>query len=124
MSSRANLSLYLHDTGRYREALAQAREAVRLDPREPAAQNDLGMVLLRLGERNGFAPGQLDEAIEHLNECLRLDPDFATAHSNLAYAMIVSGRPDVALEHFALYEKLDPAHGAGPAWHGNDLDAA
>src|SRR5262249_11949788 len=106
--AHANLALYLNDVGQLDEALKFAREAVRLDATEPAAQNDLGLVLLRRGERSGFEPGQLEEAVGHLKECLKLNPDYPSAHSNLAYAMMLTGHPDVALTHLTRFAELDP----------------
>ena len=42
----------------------------------PAVHNNLASALMKLGNRDGFRPGQLQEAIAHLNEALRESPDY------------------------------------------------
>jgi tetratricopeptide (TPR) repeat protein len=106
--SYANLALYLNDLGRYDEALEMARTAVRVGPREAAAHNNLGMVLLSLGNRDGFKAGQIEEAEEHLNDCLEINSKYAPAFSNLAYIMIKSRRYEEAISYFARSLEADP----------------
>ena len=106
--SYANLALHLNDLGRYDEALEMARDAVRVGPREAAAHNNLGMVLLSLGNRDGFKPGQIEEAERHLNDCLAINPKYAPAFSNLAYIMITSRRNEEAMSFFSRALDIDP----------------
>ena len=120
--AHANLALYLSDRGQQDEALKLAREGVRLDPREPAAQNNLGLVLLRIGDRFGSQPSQLEEAVTHLNECLRLDPKYTSAHSNLAYMSITRGKPDDALRHFSAMLEIEPGNARALFGMGTCLD--
>ncbi|HEY4311839.1 MAG TPA: tetratricopeptide repeat protein [Pirellulales bacterium] len=108
--SLANLALFLADQGRTEEALPLAREGVRLGPNEAAAQNNLGMVLLRAGDRDGFKPGQLEEAVEHIEECLRLNPKYLTAHSNMAYTLLTHDDVEGAAKHFQQVLELSPAN--------------
>lgn len=111
-----NLALYLADQGRTDEALPMAREGVRLGPNESAAQNNLALVLLRKGDREGFQPGQMEEAIEHLEKCLEIEPGYLSAHSNLAFTLLARNRPDEALKHFERILEIAP-HNAR-AWYG------
>jgi tetratricopeptide (TPR) repeat protein len=67
-----NLGAYLEAIGRQNEAVELARDAVRLNPGEPTVHNNLGSTLLRVGEADGFAPGQLDEIIAELEIGLQL----------------------------------------------------
>jgi len=108
--SLANLALYLADQGRCEEALPLAREGVRLGPQEAAAHNNLGLVLLRSGDRLGFQPGQFDEAVAQLQECLRINPRYAAAHSNLAYTLLTRGKAEEALQHFTSVLEIEPAN--------------
>ncbi len=108
--SLANLALYLADQGRCEEALPLARDGVRLGPNEAAAHNNLGLVLLRSGDRLGFQPGQIEEAIAQLQECLQINPRYAAAHSNLAYTLLRGGKAEEALQHFASVLEIEPTN--------------
>jgi tetratricopeptide (TPR) repeat protein len=112
----ANLALYLADQGRLDEAMPTAREGVRLGPNEPTAQNNLALVLLRKGDRQGFQTGQMEEAIEHLEKCLEIDPNYLSAHSNLAFTLLARNRPDEALGHFERMLEIAPRNAR--AWYG------
>jgi Flp pilus assembly protein TadD len=57
-------------------------------PREPFAQNSLGVALLRLGE--------FEKAVQPLREAIRLDPGFIPPYSNLAASLLALGRNDEA----------------------------
>jgi len=61
------------------EALAHCREAVRLRPNFPEAQNNLGNVLRELG--------RLAEAKACYAETLRLNPDLAITYNNVGQAL-------------------------------------
>ena len=91
------------DARRWDEAIALFREIVRLDPNNPQAHHDLGMMWL-------FS-GRPDEAAASLQRALELKPGFDSALGHLATALLQQGR-----EHEALlaYRKLgrsadDPA---------------
>jgi tetratricopeptide (TPR) repeat protein len=66
---------FLARTGRREEAVAAYREAVRKEPGNIAAWNNLGCALGELGRRT--------EAAAAFEETLRLKPDHASALSNL-----------------------------------------
>lgn len=63
-------------TGRYKQAVAVLREAVRLDPGYAAAHSDLGMALLNAGHYK--------QAETAFREAIRLDPACEPAQRNLA----------------------------------------
>ena len=79
-------------------ALAEAREAVSLNP-------DLPLLLVSLGEAL-LAVENLPAAIAELQRALRLDPDHAGARLLTGRAWAEAGEADKALEIFA---RLDPA---------------
>jgi Flp pilus assembly protein TadD len=70
--------------GRYTEAEAAYREAIRLDPALADAHNDLGLVLRDTG--------RLAEAEAAYREAIRLDPDYAIAHNDLGHVLAETGR--------------------------------
>ena len=84
--------------GEVEAALAEAREAVSLNPGLP-------QVLVALGEAL-LAAENLPAAIAELQRALRQDPDHAEARLLTGHAWIVAGEADKALEALA---RLDPA---------------
>ena len=82
-------------------ALAEAREAVSLNPDVPACVLALGEALL--------AAGALPTAIAELQRALRLDPDLVRARELIAAAWLQAGEADKALEN--LQELENPPAG-------------
>jgi len=76
--ARNNLAGVLSQLGRGEEAVAQLREAVRLEPENPDFQNNLGAELLR--------SGRIEEAVDCFEKALKLQPGLASAARNLEYA--------------------------------------
>lgn len=89
-TARQWYSLYLNALGRSEEAVAEAREALRLDPLSP-------IVALALGSRLYHAR-RFDEAIEQFRKTLELDPNFVLAHHNLGRAHLLKGEYPQAIE--------------------------
>ena len=87
-------------------SLARAEEllehAVALDPSDPPAWNDLGVVLVRRG--------QYRRGIEALQRGLALDPKHAEAHRNLAVALDRDGQTLTAAVHYREFLALAPEH--------------
>lgn len=79
------------DTGRPDDALASCRRAIELDPRDAAAWNNLGFLLLR---------DDPEEAREALETAVEVDPTIARYRNNLAYAQVVGGDHREALRTF------------------------
>ena len=79
----------LYAKGQYEGAIAEYREAIRLNPDLALAHNGLGSALC--------AKGQYDAAIAEYRKAIRLNPDYAHAHNNLGLALDVAGQPDAAI---------------------------
>ena len=120
--------------GLTQEAVAQYREALRVDPNHLDALNNLGYELtktgafeqakdlfdrvLELDPHNPLAhfnlgyrlvqEGDLDKGIDHYTQALAASPDDPNTHYNLGLALEKSGRPDQALERFLHAVRLDP----------------
>ncbi|HTP35902.1 MAG TPA: tetratricopeptide repeat protein [Candidatus Acidoferrales bacterium] len=97
-----SLGAYLLDRpGRLPEAIGHFEQAIRIDPRNAVAQNDLGLALLRMD--------RLPEAREHLETAVRLKPDSFESHNNLAAALLrTPGRMDDALAEFQAAVRIRP----------------
>jgi protein O-mannosyl-transferase len=128
------MGTFLEDQGKFDEALAHYREAVRLKPDYAEAHTNLGAVLahegrdaesvaeyneaLRLKPDDAIAhtnlglllqsQGREDDAIAHYQEALRLKPDFAEAHNNLGSALAHQGQLDEAIAHYTEALRLRP----------------
>lgn len=72
------LATALDQAGQTDEAYREYKEALRLDPENPSAHNDLGVLLLRRGDVAG--------AIAEFREALRLDPANELYRKNLGIA--------------------------------------
>jgi tetratricopeptide (TPR) repeat protein len=86
--------------GRWEEAVASFREAVRLRPDYADAFNNLGNVL--------FFQKQFDEAIAAYEQAVRLAPGHAGYHSNLGEVLRHRGRLAEALGHCRRAVELRP----------------
>ncbi|HTX67334.1 MAG TPA: tetratricopeptide repeat protein [Opitutaceae bacterium] len=90
--AHGNLGNALLAAGRYDEAVAQYREALRLKPDYIQPYDNLGDALLQLHRPQ--------EAAEALRGALRLFPADPTAHSNLGTAFLQLGRPGDAVREY------------------------
>jgi Tfp pilus assembly protein PilF len=88
--------------GRFDEAAASYREALRLDPDQVVALSNLAAVLAQ--------QGQLAEAEASLRRALELRPDHAEAWSNLGNVLRVLGRIDEAIACYRAAVRVDPDH--------------
>jgi len=93
-NSRAhlNLGVALDHLGRINDAMAEYREAIRLNPRSDAAYANLGFGLYRMGKSA--------EAIELLHKAILLNPENVAAHSNLGIALWGAGKKEEAYRYF------------------------
>ena len=73
--ARCNLGATLYKLGRFAEATQEFRGILKVSPRDPVAYNDLGGVLLALGDTSG--------AIAMYREAVRIDPVYSQARYNL-----------------------------------------
>ncbi|HJU15227.1 MAG TPA: tetratricopeptide repeat protein, partial [Stellaceae bacterium] len=99
--------------GRFGEAEACCREAVRLQPGYAEAYNNLGIALALLSRPQ--------EAEACYREALRLKPGNATALKNLGLALFSLGRPDEAESCYREALRLEPGNAAVLKNFGNAL---
>lgn len=71
------------------EAIKQAREAVRIDPKMPEAHRLLGSLELAAGEKD---PARMDRGIEELRIARKLAPNDVATAATLARALLARGR--------------------------------
>jgi tetratricopeptide (TPR) repeat protein len=133
-NARVDYGVALEQQGRYPEALAEYREAVRIAPDNLQAQYNTGNLLDKMG-RPGEARlellkavqldpksaaaraalgavlvelGRFPEAMDQFTEAIRLDPNHAGAHFDLGKALLKQGRDPEAIDEFRAALRLDP----------------
>ena len=82
------------------EAIAEYKEALRIDPDYAETHNNLGSALL--------LTGRTAEAITEYEQALRIDPAYAKAHNNLGNALIQTGRAPEAIDHYKEALRIAP----------------
>jgi serine/threonine protein kinase/TolB-like protein/Tfp pilus assembly protein PilF len=82
--------LYLSGLGRNEEALAEIKNAVRLDPLNLKYNDNLGQEYV--------ARRQYDLAVEQFKKVIEMDPSFASVHGDLGYAYFYMGKYDLWLQ--------------------------
>ena len=95
-----NLGIVYQMRGRHERAVAEFREAARLDPAYPAPQILLGASLLALG--------RVEEATKRLETAVQLAPGEALAHQQLARAYERSGEWAGAADQYRTLRRLAP----------------
>jgi tetratricopeptide (TPR) repeat protein len=105
----------LAETGKWDEAIACFREAVRLRPNYADALNNLGNVL--------YFQKKLDEAVACYEEVLRLAPEHAGACSNLGEVVRQQGRIKDALTYCRRAVEIRPDFAQGHVHLGLALSA-
>jgi tetratricopeptide (TPR) repeat protein len=90
--SHLHLGEAFRQQGRFTDALAEYREAVRLNPAWAQAQVNLGVTLAGLG--------RLDEAISSYEKALSIDSNIPAAHYNLAVLLASRGEMQQAMGHY------------------------
>jgi tetratricopeptide (TPR) repeat protein len=95
-----NLGIVLQERGQHEKALAQFREAIRLDPRYPAPRILLGSSLLALGRTN--------EARAALERAVKLAPQEPLARLQLAKVLERTGDWTGAVEQYRALKEAKP----------------
>jgi tetratricopeptide (TPR) repeat protein len=95
-----NLGVAFELQGRTAEALAEYREAVRLNPYHYQLHFSIGNMLDKLG--------QPAEALAEYRLCISHDPKIPALHNAAGGALVALGKPDEALVEFAQAARLDP----------------
>jgi protein O-mannosyl-transferase len=116
----SNLAAFLEAKSEFDEAYALYKKAAELHPNDPLMQCNVGHVYLKLGVRDGFGPGQLDEALKHLEKAVEMAPSLATVHERLGYGLIIAGRVPDAIAQYQTAVQL----AADNAGYQNDLGVA
>jgi tetratricopeptide (TPR) repeat protein len=95
-----NLGTVLLEQGRVEEAIAESREALRIDPGLAEVHGDLGDALLQ--------QGRTKEAVAEFREALRIDPTLAKAYYNLGNALFQDGRPEESIAQYGEALRINP----------------
>jgi tetratricopeptide (TPR) repeat protein len=141
-----NLGYYLlTDKRQPDEAIADFKEALRIDAKNAGAWNNLGFAYANKDQVNDayacyqkalqYAPddpdahsnlgnilsdaGRLDEAVYHYRLALKARPDFADAHNNLGIALAGQGKLDEAMDQFRMAIYIQPANAGAHNSLGN-----
>src|SRR5262245_39172566 len=91
---------HLHALGRFEEALDQQRQAMILDPLDPAVNRVLA--------RDLDATGQVDAALAQWNRTLELGPDQLRSHLPFALFLLEHGHADQGFGHLESARALRP----------------
>jgi superkiller protein 3 len=94
----------LLEFGKYAEAEASLRQAVKLSPDSVDANFNLGLAL--------FQQGKVEAAGACFQEATRLKPDYALAYFNLGHCWKKQGRPKEALDAFQQAIRSKPNYAA------------
>jgi Tfp pilus assembly protein PilF len=86
--------------GRFKEAMEQFQEVLRIYPQLEEAHNNLGNALLQLGRR--------PEAIEQYEAAIHLNPSYSSPRFNLAAALTQAGRIPEAMAQYRALLEVDP----------------
>jgi protein O-GlcNAc transferase len=129
-----NLANAMQAQGKTSEAIANYREAIRIQPDYEMAYYNLAKALAERGDAAGAVElyrtaveldpnhvdahnnlanllsgqGAVEEAISHYERALSLSPDNAATHNNLAWVLEGEGRLNEALLHFQEALRLRP----------------
>jgi tetratricopeptide (TPR) repeat protein len=95
-----NLAIVHQQQGRHAEAVAECREAIRLDPAYPAPRVVMGGSLLALG--------RVAEAVTTLEAAVKLRPQERLSREQLARAYERAGRASAAVEQYRAVRDLAP----------------
>jgi len=104
-----NLGVELDRQNRGEEALAEYREAVRIQPGDRHAEYNLAQALFAKGERR-LREGKYGEARALFEEGLRHQPGSAAAHTYLGVLEAIGGDAAAALASFDTAIRLDPSY--------------
>jgi tetratricopeptide (TPR) repeat protein len=99
IKARNNAALATVELGQLDRAVYHYRKSLETDPKAEI-YSDLGFVLYRQGKRQ--------EAVESYESAIELDPDCASAHFNLAVALVAQNDLDGAALHYREASRVKP----------------
>lgn len=102
------MGLSYYKLNNLKEAEAEYKKAISINPDYAPAHSSLSAVYLKYGK--------FDQAAESAKKAIRLDPNFSWAHNNLAIAYMDTGRLDEAIEEFTNAISISPDV---PDFHSN-----
>ena len=97
-----DLGVALDRQGRTSEAMAEYREAARINPERYQTHFNLGVMLGKSGRQA--------EALAEYAAAIRLQPGIANIHSATGTSLAALGKYDEAAKEFSLAEQLDPRY--------------
>ncbi len=95
-----NMGVALLEKGRFSEAMAHFRQAIKLRPIYPDTFNNLGVCYSHLG--------QYEESIQAFKKAIELKPDYADAQYNLGTVFYEMGQYNQAINVFKQAVKFKP----------------
>ncbi len=108
-----NLGTELLAEGKIDAAVAQYKEALRLNEDDEVAHYNLALALAKLGDRHA--------AEEQYREALRIYPDYAEAHNNLGNLLAAEGKLEEAMTNLEAAVRLAPSDATAHNNLGNAL---
>jgi protein O-mannosyl-transferase len=106
----SNLGAQFVREGKKDEALKLFRQALAIDGGKFITKTNYGQALFDIGVRDGFEPGQLEEAIASYEDALRMEPRWVTSRVGLGRALIRAKRYDEAKENLVAALTIKPQH--------------
>jgi len=97
------------ELGRYDDAIAFFRGAIRKEPRAAVSHNMLGMAY-RYRYSTLHSPGDRDREIEAFRTAVKLDPKYVPALVNLGVSLYQADQRDEAAQVLTRALTLDPNH--------------
>lgn len=106
----SNLGVELSARGEKDVALELFRKSLAIDPKKARVNSNYGQALITVGRRDGYFPGQLQEALEHFEYALSVDPDLADAHAGMAEILLEMNNKEDAKKHMRDALRLQPRY--------------
>jgi Tfp pilus assembly protein PilF len=97
-----NLGTALAADGKYEEAIAHYREAIKINPTFTITHFNLGAFLA--------AQGRNEEAIAHYLAAIKINPNYDDAYYNLANLYMKQGKIAEAIDNYRQAIKINPGH--------------
>ncbi|HVU89370.1 MAG TPA: tetratricopeptide repeat protein [Pirellulales bacterium] len=104
----SNLGAHFLRAHRGDEATDLLRRGLEVAPKSAYTHSNYGCVILDKGKRDGFEPGQLEEAIAHFEEAIQLEPRLLSARVSLAEALAEQHRIDEAEKNLSIVLDRQP----------------